>query len=459
MADADGSLKLGCEIVGSSGRLEVLPLEPGQRTPGFGYMRWVIVALLFSGTAINYIDRLVMGILAPDLQKQYHFDNIAYGKIQAAFALAYAFGQAAAGGWLDRVGARIGYTIALLAWSTVSMLHAVARTATQFAVARVFLGASESPCYPAAVKVIAEWLPRRERALAMGFVNAGCNVGMILAPGLVSWLALAHGWQWAFIGTGALGFVWVLFWIPLYRRPHEHSRCSPAELAHINSDASEPVNKVRWRTLFSYRQAWAFMIGKFLTDPIWWFYMTWLPKFLAQRHGLTLANLVRPLTMAYVMAGVGSVIGGWLSSAMIHRGWSVNAARKTALLITALGVMPIMLAAHVSSAWTAAALLGLAMAAHQGFSSNLYTLVSDLFPRSVCGSVAGLGGTFGYVGSTIFSGLTGYILFWAHQNYTVIFLIAGSAYLIAFAAIQLLAPRLEPVDSSDEPEAGAFAVS
>lgn len=429
--------------VGALARAEVLPLE-STRGGGVGSMRWVIVALLFSGTAINYVDRLVIGLLGPDLQRQYHISDISLGKINAAFAFTYALGQAASGDWLDRVGTRIGYTVALCAWSAMSMLHAVARTGLQFGIIRSLLGVTESPCFPAAVKTIAEWLPRRERALAMGFVNAGSNVGMILAPGIVGWLTVNFGWQAAFLGTGALGFVWVAFWIPIYRRPHEHPRCSPEELAHINSDASEPATKVPWRSLFTYPQTWAFLAGKFLTDPIWGFYMFWLPKFFSDQHKLTLSERVAPLTLAYAMAIVGSIFGGGLSSWMIRQGWSVNASRKTTLLICACFVTPIVFAAHVSGIWTAAALVGVAMAAHQGFSSNLYTLVSDMFPRRVCGSVAGLGGTFGYLGFSAFSMLTGYILRWTHQNYTVIFVIAGSAYLLGFCAIQLLAPRLKP---------------
>ncbi len=416
--------------------------------------RWVILSLLFLGTTINYVDRLVMGILAPDLQAQYHISDKAYGNIQAAFAFSYAFGQLAAGGWLDKVGTRIGYAIALAGWSAASIAHAMVRSAYGFGFVRAFLGVAESPNYPAAVKTLAEWFPKRERAFAMGFVNAGSNVGAILAPLMVPWLAINYGWQWAFIGTGLLGLGWLALWIPLYRRPHEHPRVSPMELAHINSDPPEPTGKIRWVTLLSYRQAWAFALAKFLTDPIWWFYMTWIPKFLNKQHGLQLAKIGLPLVVVYVMADVGSIGGGWLSSIMIQRGWSVNASRKTAMFICALCVVPIAGAANVSNLWTAVALLGLATAAHQGFSSNLYTLVSDTFPKRACGSVSGLGGTFGYLGATLFSSLTGYILTWNGQKYFVLFFIAGTAYLLAFAIIHILSPRLEPASVPASVERG-----
>jgi len=422
----------------------VASLDPHSRPAYLTRFRWVILALVFFATSINYIDRLVMGILAPDLQAKYAISDVAYGYIQAAFAMAYAFGQMASGAWLDRIGTRVGYAIALFSWSVASALHALARSAWGFGVMRALLGVSESPNFPAAVKTLAEWFPKRERALAMGLVNAGTNVGALLAPLVVPFLALRYGWQWAFIGTATLGMCWLVLWIPIYRRPHEHPRVSPAELAHINSDPPEPTAKVRWITLLGHRQTWAFAMGKFLTDPIWWFYMTWVPKFLHERHGLNLATIGLPLVVVYLMADLGSIGGGWLSSTLIHRGWSIHRARRAALLTCALCVLPIVLASYVSNLWAAVALLGLATAAHQGFSSNLYTLVSDMFPRRAVGSVAGLGGTFGYLGATLFSSLTGNILLWTGQRYVVLFIIAGSAYLIAFTVIHTLAPGLKP---------------
>jgi MFS transporter, ACS family, aldohexuronate transporter len=408
------------------------------------HFRWAILALLFFGTTINYVDRLVMGILAPDLQSLYAITNVQYGYIQSAFALSYAFGQLAAGGWLDRVGTRIGYGVALAAWSVSSAVHAVARGPWGFGIVRGLLGVSESPAYPAAAKTVAEWFPRRERALAFGFVNAGSNMGAIVAPAVVPWLAINYGWQWAFIGTGSLGLLCLLLWVPIYRSARLHPRVSPAELAIIESDPPDPPRRVPWLTLLTHRQAWAFAVGKFLTDSMWWFYMTWIPKFLHDRHELDLIHIGVPLIVIYVMADVGSVAGGYVSSAMIKHGISVNRARKTAMLVCAVGVLPMMGVQAVSTLWPAVLILGLATASHQGFSSNLYTLVSDMFPRGVVGSVAGMGGTCGYIGASIFQIFVGYLVVGSNPNYLVPFLCASLAYLIALGAIQALAPRLEP---------------
>jgi ACS family hexuronate transporter-like MFS transporter len=406
--------------------------------------RWVILGLVFLGTTLNYLDRLVMGILAPDLQLQYGISNAQYGYIQSAFALSYAAGQLIAGGLLDAFGTRIGYAVALTAWSISSMLHAFARGPLSFGVMRALLGMSESPAFPAATKTLAEWFPRRERAFAFGFVNAGTNMGAILAPAVVPWLAVNYGWQWAFVGTGMIGFLWLGLWIPLYRRPHEHPHVSPAELAFINSDPPEPVAHVAWATLLTYRQSWAFAIGKFLTDSMWWFYMTWLPKFLHDRHDLDLLHIGVPLIVIYVMADIGSIAGGWLSSAMIKRGIGVNRARKTAMLMCALGVLPIISAQSVTGLWSAVLILGLATASHQGFSTNLYTLVSDMFPKRAVASVAGMGGTCGYAGASLFQIVVGHLVVGSHPNYLVPFICASLAYLIALGAIHLLAPRLAP---------------
>jgi MFS transporter, ACS family, hexuronate transporter len=269
-------------------------------------------------------------------------------------------------------------------------------------------------------------------------------MGAILAPAVVPWLAVNYGWQWAFVGTGLIGFVWLALWLPLYRTPQEHPRVSPAELALITSDPAEPVTEVPWGGLLRYRQCWAFAIGKFLTDSMWWFYMTWLPKFLHDRHGLDLLEIGLPLILIYVMADIGSIAGGWLSSSMIKRGISVNRARKTAMFFCAVGVLPIMLAQSVSGVWTAVLILGLATASHQGFSTNLYTLVSDMFPKRAVASVAGIGGTCGYFGASLFQIAVGYLVVGARPNYLVPFICASLSYLIALSVIHLLAPRLAP---------------
>jgi ACS family hexuronate transporter-like MFS transporter len=314
-----------------------------------------------------------------------------------------------------------------------------------FGIVRALLGLSESPNFPAATKSLAEWFPKKERALAMGIINAGTNIGILIAAACVPWITARFGWQRAFISTGAIGFIWLAVWLPLYRKPHEHPKVSAAELAYINSDPPELSARIPWVTLLGYRQTWAFAMGKFLTDAMWWFYMTWMAQFFADRYGLNLAKIGPPLIVVYLLADIGSVGGGWISSFMIHRGASVNAGRKTALLVCALAVIPVVFAAQPSSVWPSVLLLGLATAAHQGWSSNLFTLVSDTFPRHAVASVAGLGGTFGWVGVTLFSTASGYILKGSGDKYVILFAMAGSAYLIAFLVIQALAPRLEPV--------------
>jgi ACS family hexuronate transporter-like MFS transporter len=429
---------------------DVLPLEYQAALGTRTRRRWIILALVFFAITINYIDRMVLGILAPDLRAKFRIDDQAYGYITSAFGLSYALGQMASGRWLDWVGTRVGYAIALVCWSIASMLHAAVGSAWGFGFARALLGVTESPAYPAATKTLAEWFPKKERALAMGFVNAGSNIGAIAAPMLVPWLALNFGWQWAFIVSGGIGLIWIAFWIPMYRRPHEHPGVNAAELAHINSDPREPTGKIRWRTLLGYRQTWGFALGKFMTDPIWSFYLFWFPSFLKDKHKVGLTGVAAPLIVAYVMADVGSIAGGWLSSHLIHRGWSVNRARKTAFLLSTLCILPAAFTSVVESMWTATFIVGLALAGHQGFSSNLYTLVSDTFPKRAVGSVAGLGGTFGYVGYTLFGVLIGWILTVTNKNYLPIFIIAASAYVVALTAIHLLMPRLAPADIGDD---------
>jgi ACS family hexuronate transporter-like MFS transporter len=405
--------------------------------------RWVILGLVFFATTVNYLDRMVMGILASDLQRLYSISDVQYGYIQSAFALSYAAGQLICGAFLDVIGVKLGFAVALTAWSIASISHAFARGPWGFGIARGLLGISESPNFPAATKTLSEWFPKRERAFAFGFVNAGTNMGAIMAPIAVPWLTKNYGWQAAFIGTGAFGLLWLLFWIPIYKSPQEHPRVSPEELAHIQSDPAEPSVKIPWLKLFTYRQAWAFAIGKFLTDSMWWFFMSWFPKFLDSKHHLDLLHVGLPLVIIYLMADAGSVAGGWFSSSLIKRGVTVNRARKTALFICALGVLPIMFSQNISSVWLGVLILGLATAAHQGFSSNLYTLVSDMFPKRCVASVAGFGGTAGYLGASIFQIFVGYMVK-GGGNYQIPFITAGCAYLVAFACIQLLAPKIEP---------------
>jgi ACS family hexuronate transporter-like MFS transporter len=307
------------------------------------------------------------------------------------------------------------------------------------------LGIGESGNFPAAIKTVAEWFPKKERAFTTGIFNAGSNMGAIFAPIIVPWITLNFGWRWAFIATGLLGVPWLISWLRTYRAPQHHPRLSAAELAYIQSDPPETPCRLPWSRLIPHRQTWAFTIGKFMTDPIWWFFLFWLPKFLNSRHGLSLGELGLPLVVIYVLSDVGSIFGGWLSSAFIKRGWSVNRARKTAMLICALAVVPIMIAASVSSLWIAVALIGLATAAHQGWSANLFTLASDMFPRQAVASVVGIGGFGGAIGGMLIAAFTGFLLEWT-GSYVPVFVVAGSAYIGALAVIHALVPRLESVD-------------
>ncbi len=407
-----------------------------------GRYRWVICALLFFATTINYIDRQVLGILAPDLQHSIGWNEAEYGFIVTAFQLAYALGLVVSGGLMDRFGTRRGFSTAIMAWSVAAMGHALARSATGFGIARFALGLGEAGNFPAAIKTVAEWFPKKERALATGLFNSGSNVGAIVAPLTVPWIAINYGWQWAFIATGALGFIWLAVWLTLYHHPEEHLHVSKAELAYIQNDPPEPITKIPWLRLLPHRQTWAFALGKFLTDPIWWFYLYWLPKFLNKNYGLTLDKIGLPLVVIYIVADVGSIGGGWLSSTLIKRGWSVNAGRKTAMLICALGVTPIVFASQAATLWLAVGLISLATAAHQGWSANLFTMASDMFPRRAVGSVVGIGGMAGSVGGMLVASSAGLLLEWT-GSYVPLFIIAGSVYLIALLIIQLLAPHLE----------------
>jgi ACS family hexuronate transporter-like MFS transporter len=415
-----------------------------------GRYRWVVCALLFFATSINYIDRQVLGILSKDLQGAFGWSEVDYGNIVAAFNAAYALGLLLAGRLMDRFGTKIGYSVALIFWSLAAMAHALSRSAFGFGMARAALGLGEAGNFPAAIKTVAEWFPKKERAFATGIFNAGTNVGAIVAPLTVPWIALNYGWRWAFIATGAIGFLWLLFWIPMYAKPEVHPRVKQSELDYIQSDPPDPpAAKIPWVQLIPHRQTSAFAIAKYMTDPIWWFYLYWIPNFLRQNHGLDLSTIGPPLIAIYLIADVGSIGGGWLSSNFIKRGWTINRGRKTAMLICALAVTPIIFASNVKSLWGAVALIGLAAAAHQGWSANLFTTASDMFPRRAVGSVVGIGGMSGAIGGATMAVATGVILQSTGGNYRIVFTIAGSAYLVALVVIHLLAPRLEPVAEID----------
>jgi ACS family hexuronate transporter-like MFS transporter len=394
--------------------------------------RWTICALLFVATTINYVDRQVLGILAPTLQRELHWTEADYGDIVSWFSLAYAFGFLAAGRAMDWIGVRRGLAAAVVAWSLAAIGHAFARTAAGFSFARAMLGVSESAIFPGSIKAIAEWFPQKERALATGIFNAGTNMGAILTPLLVPWIALRWGWQWAFIATGALGLLWLLLWIPLYRNP---------EYGH---DASVAGAKVPWVSLFGHRQTWAFIVGKLMADPVWWFYLYWLPKFLDAKYGVKLAQVAAPIIVVYLIADVGSVGGGWISSALIKRGWSVNRARKTTMLAMAILIVPTTLVSRAPGMWAAVLIVGVAAAAHQAWSANVYTLASDMFPNFAVGSVVGIGAFAGAMGGVLFQRVTGRVLQANGSDYGPIFVVCGLAYVTAWVIIHLLAPRLEP---------------
>ena len=417
----------------------------GAAGPRVGRYRWVICGLLFFATTINYIDRQVFGILAPEMERIFGWSNTNYTDIVFWFEVAYAIGLLSMGRVLDRIGTRMGFALAMVFWSAASMLHAGMATIGGFSLARFLLGLGESGNFPASIKTVAEWFPKRERALATGIFNAGSNVGAIVAPLAVPWIYVRFGWQWAFLATGAIGFVWLIFWLTTFREPGEHPRLSSTELAYIRSDPEQSTAKIPWVNLLPHRQTWAFVIAKFLTDSIWRWYLYLLPLFFNSQFHLDIKSFGPPFVLIYCLADLGSIGGGWLSSGLIRRGWTVNAARKTAMLLCACCVVPVVLVTRVENMWVAVWLVGLAAAAHQGWSANLFTTASDMFPKQAVGSMVGMGGMAGALGAMAILKLTGAILT-ATGSYTSLFLIAGCAYLVALAILHVLAPRLAPAE-------------
>lgn len=420
----------------------------GAEPTSVGNYRWTICALLLFATTINYLDRLVTGLLGPTLQQEFGWSETQYADITSYWTAAYAIGFLLVGRFIDKVGVRVGFAIAVIGWSLASAAHGMVYSVLGFSLARFLLGLGESGNFPAAIKATAQWFPRHERAFATGIFNAGSNVGAVVAAVIIPWITDMWGWREAFVFTGAVGFVWLAFWWPMYRSPEEHPRLSARERAYIeDGQQQEQANtpQVGWRTLLSYRQTWTFMVGKFLTDGVWWFYLFWLPKFLDARYGIKLDKLAVPIIVIYVVADVGSVGGGWLSGALIKRGWAVSTARKATLLMAALLIVPTASAPLAPNMWTAVAIVSVAAAAHQCWSANLFTLTSDMFPRHALGSVVGLGGFAGAAGGWLFQRLTGRILESSGSNYLPVFLICGSAYVTALLIMHLLAPKLEPV--------------
>jgi ACS family hexuronate transporter-like MFS transporter len=423
---------------------------PAVRT---GRVRWMVCALLFAAVVLSYLDRQVLSVLKPTLQRQYGWTEIGYGDVVFWFQAAYGLGYIIFGRILDRVGARAGYAIAVGLWTIGHMAHALVTTTRGFAVVRVVLALGESGTFPSALAAVAEWFPAKERSFAIGLFNAGSNVGAIVAPLLVPAITLAFGWQMAFIVTGFFTVIWLVAWLGFYRSPGKHKRASKAELEHIGAGAASdaPVGpSIAWSRLLSRRETWAYICGRFLIDPVWWTFLFWLPDFFDKRYGMKMTSYGPPLLAIYLLADAGAVIGGWSSSKMLSKGVKPNIARKTAMLGAALVVTPVAFGALAPSAWVAVLLIGLACAGHQGFSSTLFALPSDLFPRRAANSVVGFGGAAGALGSMLMAKYAGWVL-QTLGSYTPIFIVASGAYLVALLVVHLLTPRYQPVVGLETP--------
>ena len=409
-----------------------------------GGYRWVIVGLLFGATVINYVDRQMIGVLKPTLSADLGWTQTDFANVIFFFQLAYAIGYIGFGRIVDVIGARFGYAIAFVIWQLAHIAHGGAYSVTQFAMARFGLGIGEAGNFPAGIKAVTEWFPAKERAFAIGIFNAGANVGAIITPLVVPLLVVAYGWRMAFVITGVVSFVWLIAWWVMYRRPREHVKVTQGELAWIEQDPADPIQSIPWKKLITIRETWAYALGKFFIDPIWWFFLFWLPGYLGDRYGLDLLTFGPPLVAIYLISDVGSVAGGWFSSKLINAGKSVNYARKLTMFICACAVLPIFFAQSIDNLWLAVLVIGIATAAHQAFSANLYTLPSDMFPRVAVGSVVGIGGTVGAIGGMLMAKYAGFVLD-SIGSYVPLFAMAGSAYFLALAAVHLLSPKLEPV--------------
>jgi ACS family hexuronate transporter-like MFS transporter len=426
-----------------------------------GHFRWIICALLFAAIALNYIDRQILGLLKPMLEKSLNWTEEDFGYIVIAFTIAYGISYAGAGWFMDRVGVKLGFVLAVVLWSLAEAAHALnwyipvelkigllgmSATAFGFCVARAVLGMAEGGSFPAVNKTISEWFPKRERAFAFGIANSGTAIGSIAAPLLILWLATDFSWPIAFIVTGGMGLFWAFFWLPLYANPHKHKRISAAELAHIDKDPPDPPGiKIPWLTLLKYRQTWTYVIATGISGTIWWFWLYWGPDFLHKQYNLDVKNLGWPMVVVYLITGIGSITGGWLSGWFMKLGWSINVSRKMAMLVCALCVVPVFLASIVANAWVGVFLMGLAMAAHQGFAANLFTTVSDTAPRQVVGSIVGIGGTAACVG-TFFTGIYVPKILEATGKYQLVLIIASFAYVVTVLIIHAINPRLKSME-------------
>jgi ACS family hexuronate transporter-like MFS transporter len=430
-----------------------------------GRYRWTICSLVFFATTINYLDRAVISLLKSTLTTELKWDDADYTNVEIAFKVSYAIGLLLAGRFIDKVGTKKGYAWATGLWSVAAVFHAAAKSVFGFSVARAALGVTEAGNFPAAIKTVAEWFPRKERALATGLFNSGANIGAIVAPLSVPFIAAAYGWQWAFIATGILGFVWLYFWNKHYYKPSEHPKLSAAELAYINSDSDaiaegDALNtkSFSWAALLKYKQTWAFAIGKLLTDPIWWFYLFWLPDFLESQYQIKGTAIALPVAAVYTMSAVGSVFGGWLPMFLIKNNWPVFKARKSSMLLYAFLVLPILFAQVLGgmNMWLAVFVIGIAAAAHQAWSANIFTTVSDMFPKRAVGSVTGIGGMFGAIGGILLSMAVQKNLFVHYRSigqietaYYIMFIVCGSAYLLAWVIMHLLVPKVNVIAAED----------
>lgn len=431
-----------------------------------GKYRWTICALVFFATTVNYLDRAVISLLKPFIAEAFHWSKTEevsnYTNIEVAFKISYAFGMMFVGGLIDKLGSKIGYALATGLWSIAAVCHALATGTWGFSIARIFLGVTEAGNFPSAIKTTAEWFPKKERALATGIFNSGSNIGAIIAPLTVPFIATNWGWKWAFIITGALGFVWLIFWFILYEVPEKQKKLSKAEYDYIKSDVDEQAQdaladqkKISWAKLLTFRQTWAFVIGKFLTDPIWWFYLFWLPDFLMKQYHLAVTDIAFPVAIVYIISSFGSIYGGWLPMKLINKGWPVFKARKTSMLIYAFLVIPIVFAQILGGVnmWLAVLMIGIAAAAHQAWSANIFTTVSDMFPKRATASVTGIGGMFGGLGGIVLSLLVQKQMFVYFESigkieigYYIMFFICGAAYLLAWLIMHLLVPKMKPVE-------------
>lgn len=430
-----------------------------------GNYRWTICGLIFFATTINYLDRAVISLLKSTLTKEMHWDDADYANVEIAFKLSYAIGLFLAGRVIDKLGTKKGYAWATGLWSVAAIGHAFANSVFGFGLARTALGLTEAGNFPAAIKTVAEWFPKKERALATGIFNSGTNIGAIIAPLTVPFIALHYGWKWAFVITGLLGFIWLFFWLRHYKIPKEHPRLSKEEYDYIHSDdeieasttsdeASHTDPKYSWPKLLSYKQTWAFALGKLLTDPIWWFYLFWLPDFLESQYQIKGTMIALPVAAVYTISSIGSVWGGWLPMSLIKKNWSSFKARKTSMFVYALLVLPILFAQYLGSInmWLAVLVIGIAAAAHQAWSANIFTTASDMFPKKAVGSVTGIGGMFGSLGGILLSLLVQKQLFVHYRSigqietaYYIMFIVCGLAYISAWLIMHWLAPKMEPV--------------